>query len=101
MTGAKRSPLFPQLPTVSEAGLPGYQAELHYGIVAPAGTPPAIIAKLNAALNGALADADVRSRLAVDGAETLPGTPEAYAADIASEQAKWSAIIKKSGVTAQ
>ncbi len=101
VTGAKRSPLFPHLPTVAEAGLPGYAAELHYGIVAPAGTPPPVIAKLNAALNNALADADVRSRLAVDGAETLPGTPEAYAADIASEEAKWSAIIKEAGVTAQ
>ena len=63
VTGAKRSPLFPQLPTVAEAGLPGYGAELHYGIVAPAGTPPPVIAALNAALNDALADADVRSRL--------------------------------------
>jgi tripartite-type tricarboxylate transporter receptor subunit TctC len=101
VTGAKRSPQFPDLPTVSESGLPGYDADLHYGIVAPAGTPPPVIAKLNAALNNALADADVRSRLAVDGAVTLPGTPDAYAADIASEQAKWSVIIKKSGVTAQ
>jgi tripartite-type tricarboxylate transporter receptor subunit TctC len=101
VTGAKRTPLFPDLPTVSEAGLPGYGAELHYGIVAPAGTPPAVIAKLNASLNLALADTSVRNRLAVDGAETLPGTPDAYAADIAGEQSKWSAIIKKSGVAAQ
>jgi tripartite-type tricarboxylate transporter receptor subunit TctC len=101
VTSAKRSPLFPELPTVAEAGLPGYQAELHYGIVAPAGTPPPVIAKLNAALNRALAADDVRSRLAVDGAEALPGTPEAYAADIAAEEAKWSAIIKEAGVTGQ
>jgi tripartite-type tricarboxylate transporter receptor subunit TctC len=101
VTGAKRSPLFPDLPTVSEAGLPGYAAELHYGIVAPGGTPPAIVATLNAALNKALAAADVRERLGADGTETLPGTPQAYAADIASEQAKWSAIVKKSGVTAE
>jgi tripartite-type tricarboxylate transporter receptor subunit TctC len=101
VTGAKRMPLFPDLPTISEAGLPGYAAELHYGIVAPAGTPPAVVAKLNAALNLALADNAVRSRLAVDGAETLPGTPGAYAADIASEQSKWSAIVMKSGVAAQ
>lgn len=100
-TGARRTPLFPNLPTVSEAGLPGYAAELHYGIVAPAGTAPAVIAKLNASLNLALAETSVRKRLAVDGAETLPGTPDAYAADIASEQSKWSAIIKKSGVAAQ
>lgn len=101
VTGAKRSPSFPQLPTVAEAGLPGYQAELHYGIVAPAGTPAPVIVKLNAALNSALADPAVGNRLSADGDEILPGTPEAYAADIASEQAKWSAIIKKSSVTAQ
>ena len=101
VTGAKRSSLFPQLPTVAETGLAGYAAELHYGIVAPAGTPSAVIAKLNTVLNGALADADVQKRLGVDGAQTLPGTPEAYAADISAEQAKWSAILKQSGVTAK
>jgi tripartite-type tricarboxylate transporter receptor subunit TctC len=101
VTGARRSPLFPQLPTVSEAGLPGYQAELHYGIVAPAGTPSPAISKLNTALNSALADPAIRSRLSADGDETLPGTPAAYAADIASEQAKWSAIIKEAGVAAR
>jgi tripartite-type tricarboxylate transporter receptor subunit TctC len=101
VTGAKRSPLFPELPTVAEAGLPGYAAELHYGLVAPAGTPPEVIAKLNAALNNALADGDIRQRLGADGTEVLPGTPEAYAADIAGEEAKWGAIIKQTGVTAQ
>jgi tripartite-type tricarboxylate transporter receptor subunit TctC len=101
VTGARRSPLFPDVPTVAEAGLPGYAAELHYGLVAPAGTPPEVIAKLNAALNNALADGDIRQRLAADGTETLPGTPEAYAADIAGEEAKWGAIIKQTGVTAQ
>ncbi|MFZ3353325.1 MAG: tripartite tricarboxylate transporter substrate binding protein [Xanthobacteraceae bacterium] len=101
VTGAKRSSLFPQLPTVAETGLAGYAAELHYGIVAPAGTPSAVIAKLNTVLNGALADADVQKRLGVDGAQTLPGTPEAYAADISAEQAKWSAILKQSGVMAK
>jgi tripartite-type tricarboxylate transporter receptor subunit TctC len=100
-TGIKRTPLFPDLPTVAEAGLPGYDAELHYGLVVPAGTPSAIVAKLNATLNDALADSTVRDRLAVDGEVTLPGTPEAYAADIANEEAKWSDIIKKAGLTAQ
>ena len=101
VTGVERSPLFPDLPTVAEAGLPGYAAELHYGLVAPAGTPGEVIAKLNGALNNALNDAGVRSRLAADGTETLPGTPGAYAADIASEEAKWGAIVKKAGVTEQ
>jgi tripartite-type tricarboxylate transporter receptor subunit TctC len=101
VTGAKRSSLFPDLPTVAEAGLPGYAAELHYGLVAPAGTPQDVVAKLNGALNNALADAGVRQRLGADGTETLPGTPAAYAADIASEEAKWGAVIRKTGVTAQ
>jgi tripartite-type tricarboxylate transporter receptor subunit TctC len=101
VTSAKRSPLFPDLPSVAEAGLPGYAAELHYGLVAPAGTPRPIIEKLNAALNAALGDADIKNRLAVDGAEVLPGTPEAYGADIAAEEAKWSAVIKKTGVKAE
>ena len=96
-TGARRSPLFPDLPTVAEAGLPGYAAELHYGLVAPAGTPPDVVATLNGAMNEALADDEVRKRLAADGTETLPGSPDAYAADIASEEVKWSAIIKLSG----
>jgi tripartite-type tricarboxylate transporter receptor subunit TctC len=97
VTGSARSPLFPDVPTVAEAGLPGYEAELHYGIVAPGGTPPAIIAKLNRALNAALAEDDVKSRMGVDGTEPLPSTPEAYAADIANEEAKYSKIVKMSG----
>jgi tripartite-type tricarboxylate transporter receptor subunit TctC len=101
VTGATRSPLFPDLPTVAESGLPGYEAVLHYGIVAPAGTPPAIVATLNAALKEALADNDVRDRLAVDGVETKSSTPAEYAADIDREETKWSAILKKSGGTAE
>jgi tripartite-type tricarboxylate transporter receptor subunit TctC len=97
VTGAERSPSFPDLPTVAEAGVPGYAAELHYGLLAPGGTPRAIVMKLNAALNAALAEDDIKSRLHADGAEPLPSTPEAYAADIASEEAKYSAIVKKSG----
>jgi tripartite-type tricarboxylate transporter receptor subunit TctC len=101
VTGAKRSELFPDLPTVAEAALPGYEAVLHYGIVAPAGTPPDVVGKLNTALNGSLADAEVKKKLAVEGAETLPVSPAAYAADIGSEEAKWSAIIRKSGMRAE
>jgi tripartite-type tricarboxylate transporter receptor subunit TctC len=97
VTGATRSPSFPDLPTVADAGLPGYAAELHYGLLAPGGTPPAIIAKLNKVLNAALAEDDVKSRLIADGSEPLPSTPEAYAADIAREETKYSAIVKMSG----
>jgi tripartite-type tricarboxylate transporter receptor subunit TctC len=83
VTGAARSTLFPGLPTVAEAGLPGYEAVLHYGIVAPAGTPRTIVEKLNAALNAALGNDEVKKKLAIEGAETLPATPDEYAADIA------------------
>ena len=97
VTGAKRSAAFPDLPTVAEAGLPGFAVVLQYGIVAPAGTPPAIIAKLNAALREALAAPDTIERMAKDGTEPKPSTPEEYAADIDREETKWSAVVKKSG----
>jgi tripartite-type tricarboxylate transporter receptor subunit TctC len=97
VTGSRRSDIFPDLPTVAEAALPGYEAVLHYGIVAPAGTPRPIIDKLNAALQAALAEGDVRERIVSDGAEPLAGTPEDYAADIDREETKWSAIVKLSG----
>jgi len=97
VTGPARSPVFPDLPTVAEAALPGYEAVLHYGIVAPAGTPQPIIHKLNAAMRAALAEPDVRARIVADGAEPLPTTPAEYAADIDREERKWSAIVKMSG----
>jgi len=98
VTGATRSQLFPDLTTVAEAGLPGYEAVLHYGIVAPAGTPRPVVEKLNAALNAALASDELKQRLAIEGAEALPLSPDAHAADIAKEEAKWSEIIRKSGM---
>jgi tripartite-type tricarboxylate transporter receptor subunit TctC len=97
VTGPKRSPIFPDLPTVAEAALPGYEAVLHYGIVAPAGTPQPIIDKLSAAMTAALAEPDVRERIAADGAEVMSMTPAEYAADIDREETKWSAIVKLSG----
>jgi tripartite-type tricarboxylate transporter receptor subunit TctC len=98
VTGRTRSPLFGELPTVAEAGLPGYDCELHYGIVAPAGVPRPIVEKLNAALRGALGEPDVAQRFAALGAEVLSSAPAAYAADIAAEEAKWSPIVRKPGV---
>ena len=97
VTGAKRSALFPDLPTVAETGLPGFEAVLHYGIVAPAGTPGPIIDKLNAALRAAVMSDELKQRIAADGAEPLASTPEEYAADIDREETKWSEIVRKSG----
>ena len=86
------------VPTLAESGVPGFEAVLRYGLAAPAGTPPAVIARLNKELNAALASEDVKSRLATEGAEALPGTPEAYAADISADEKKWGGLVKKLGL---
>jgi tripartite-type tricarboxylate transporter receptor subunit TctC len=97
VTSAVRSTLLPDVPTIAETALPGFEAVLRYGLVAPAGTPRAIIAKLNTALNAALTSDDVRARLALDGAEPLPSTPADYGADIDREETQWSKVVKASG----
>jgi tripartite-type tricarboxylate transporter receptor subunit TctC len=97
VTGPTRSSLLPDLPTVAEAGVPGYEAVLHYGIVAPAGTPQPIVEKLNKALRTAVASPEVKSRLATTGAEPFASTAAEYAADIDREEKKWSEIVKISG----
>jgi tripartite-type tricarboxylate transporter receptor subunit TctC len=101
VTGLTRSAIFPDVPTVAESGLPGFEAVLHYGIIAPAGTPRPIVDKLNGALRGALASDEVKHRLAVEGSEPMPTTPEEYAADIEREETLWSAIVRKSGAKAE
>jgi tripartite-type tricarboxylate transporter receptor subunit TctC len=101
VTSAVRSTLLPNVPTIAEAALPGFEAVLRYGLVAPRGTPRAIIERLNAALNASLASGDVRARLAIDGAEPLPGTPADYAADIDREEGQWSKVVKASGAKAE
>jgi len=101
VTGSKRSPVFPDVPTVAEAGLAGYEAVLHYGIAAPAGTPRAIVDKLNAALRTAVAAPETQQRMATEGTEPLASTPEEYAADIDREETKWSAIVRQSGAKAE
>jgi tripartite-type tricarboxylate transporter receptor subunit TctC len=100
VTGSRREQALPDLPTVAEAGLPGYEAVLHYGIAAPAGTPRPIVDKLNAALREALAAEETRALLAGAGAEPMPSTPEDYAADIDREETKWSRIVRDSGAKA-
>lgn len=101
VTSAKRSTLAPDVPTIAEAGLPGFAAELRYGLVAPAGTPRKAIQILNKALKDALATEDVRKRLAMEGAEPLPSTPEEYAADIDREVKQWGKVVKESGAKAE
>jgi tripartite-type tricarboxylate transporter receptor subunit TctC len=95
VAGPTRSSLFPEVPTVDESGLPGFEAVLHYGLLAPAGTPKEIIARLNMELRALVAAPDVREHIAAEGGDPLPSSPEQYAADIDREEAKWSVLIKK------
>ena len=97
----RRSSLLPDVPTIAEAGLPGFDASLYYGLIAPAGTPRPIIDKLNAALRAALAADDVKKRLVDDGTDVTPSTPEEYAAFLDKDERKWSQIIKASGAKAE
>lgn len=99
VTGDKRSDVFPDIPTVAET-LPGFEAVLRYGIVAPAGTPRPIVDKLNAALRQALADPDTIERMARDGTEASPGSPEDYATVIDREERKWAEVVKRAGLAA-
>jgi tripartite-type tricarboxylate transporter receptor subunit TctC len=93
--GPTRSSLFPDVPTASESGLPGYEAMLHYGLLAPANTPKEIVARLNQELKSLINSPAVRERIAADGGDPLPSSAEEYAADIDHEEAKWSVLIKK------
>jgi len=94
VTGLKRSSLLPNVPTVAESGLPGFEVALRYGIVAPAGTPRAIVERLNRDLNAALATDEVKARIVHAGGEPIVGTPEDYADVIDREEKMWSALIK-------
>jgi tripartite-type tricarboxylate transporter receptor subunit TctC len=100
VTSVARSALAPEMPTIAEQGIPGFDAVLRYALVAPAGTPRPIIDKLNKALNAALATDEVKKRLALEGAEPVSGTPEQYAADLDKEVTLWAKVVKESGAKA-
>jgi tripartite-type tricarboxylate transporter receptor subunit TctC len=97
VTTAKRSSAMPELPTIAES-LPGYDASTWGGILAPAGTPKDVVAKLNSAINAALKMEDVRARLMGAGIEIQGGTPEAFAEVIRIEVDKWGRIVKEAGI---
>jgi tripartite-type tricarboxylate transporter receptor subunit TctC len=94
VTGRRRSPLMPAVPTLAESGLPGYEAGSWYGMLAPAGTPPPVIGKLHDAIVRALAQPEVRERLAAEGAEVIGSTPEEFAAHIEAELARMGKLIR-------
>ena len=97
VTTLKRTPALPDIPTMDEAGLPGFEATTWHGLVAPAGTPSAVIAALNRAIAETLQDADVQHKLSGLGIDIAPDTPEQFAAYIKAEIPKWAAVIKTSG----
>jgi tripartite-type tricarboxylate transporter receptor subunit TctC len=100
VTTPTRSPALPDVPTIAESGVPGYSATSWFGILAPASTPAPVIAKLNASILKALADPEVRKKLAEQGAEPHGEKPEQFAEFIRSETAKWGQTVKVSGATA-
>ena len=97
---ATRSPLLPDVPTISEAGLPGFEVGSWYGFHAPAGTPPAIIGKLHAEMVKAMNTPELRERFASVGADTVANTPEQYGAFVQAELRKWGKVIRAAGVKA-
>ena len=97
VTSAKRAPALPDVPTMAEAGLPGFEASSWFGILAPAGTPPAVVAKLNAEVAKWLASPEAQEKLLAQGANPAGGTPEDFAKHIAAETAKWAKVVKDSG----
>lgn len=88
----------PDVPTIAESGLAGFDASLYYGLVAPAGTPKPVIDKLNKALRDALASDEVKRQLGNDGTDITPGSPEDYAGLIDRDEKKWAGLVKASGV---
>ena len=100
LTGSKRSETLPDLPTVAESGLPGYEAVGWFGLLAPAATPRATVAKASADVNRVLADREVREKMQGLGADPSGDTPEEFARFIRGDQAKWSKLMKEAGITA-
>jgi tripartite-type tricarboxylate transporter receptor subunit TctC len=95
---AERNRLLPEVPTFGELGYPKVAVSLWYGMLAPAGTPKPIVEKLNREVAKALGSPDVREKLLAQGAEPMPGTPEAFASFMQEEMAKWAPVVKQAGV---
>ena len=98
VTGAKRSAQLPDVPTIAEAGVPGYEFEAWYALFAPAKTPRAITAKINADMNRALEQPDTRQRLSGGGLDPLGGSEEAFARYFKEEVVRWTKIVKDAGI---
>jgi tripartite-type tricarboxylate transporter receptor subunit TctC len=98
ITAGKRSPAVPDIPTIAEAGVPGFEANQWYGVITSVKVHPAIVRKLSAALDEAVHSPDVAERLRADGSTPVTSTPEAFRAHISSEIAKWRRLVKEIGL---
>lgn len=101
VTSAQRSPALPDVPTIAESGFPGFELVTWYGIVAPAGTSPAIVAKLNAKLNEALQTKELQAKLEADGALILGGPPEKFSQALSRDMARLGPLVKVAGIKAE
>jgi tripartite-type tricarboxylate transporter receptor subunit TctC len=101
VTTPGRSKVLPDLPTITESGVPGYENSTWFGVIAPAGTPAAIIARLNAELVKASQSPEIVERIAPDGGEPVGSTPDQFGRHIASEIARWRKVVKEAGITVQ
>jgi tripartite-type tricarboxylate transporter receptor subunit TctC len=99
--GARRNAALPDVPTISEAGVPGYEANNWWGLLAPAGTPPAILERLRQEIAAILESPETRKRFEVEGAETGRMTADEFAAFVAAETVKWSRVVKEAGIKAE
>lgn len=100
VSGARRLPALPDVPTVAEAGVAGYESGAWLGLLAPAQTPPSIVARLQADVGRVLRDPQIAQRLSELGMDVVLSTPEAFAHDISAETAKWKNVIRRAGITA-
>jgi tripartite-type tricarboxylate transporter receptor subunit TctC len=98
VTGASRSPTIPDVPTIAESGIPGYEASLWQAVVVPAGTSPAVVARLNRELRAVLDAAEVKAALTSQGIELTPGTPDDLAGRIAADIVKWRDVVRSTGI---
>jgi tripartite-type tricarboxylate transporter receptor subunit TctC len=99
VTGSKRSPAIPEVPTIAEAGVPGYESLSWSGIAVPAGTPQEVIVRLNRDIATILTQADIRDKFAQAGADPMGGSPQVFAEHIRAEREKWSKLIRERGIS--
>jgi tripartite-type tricarboxylate transporter receptor subunit TctC len=101
VTGAKRMSQLPNVPTIQESGVPGFDVNAWVGLMMPAGTPDAIVQRLNKEIAAIITSPEIKTRLSNDGSEVVASTPEAFAGHIRRELDKWGTVIRNAGIKAE